>query len=65
MVNFNLTQSNGDTAYLRFPGHVPGQAGIVAKSIRVNSLIEERLDFDIIINVSHDGKVVGIEVIGD
>jgi uncharacterized protein YuzE len=63
--NFNLTQSDGDTAYLRFPGQPSEQTGIVAKSIRLNSLIEERLDFDISVDISHDGKVIGIEIIGD
>lgn len=65
MEKFSLTQSNFDTAYLKFPRSNGQKDRTVKKSIRINSLIEEKIDFDIRIDITDDGHVLGIEILGD
>jgi hypothetical protein len=65
MTKFKLTQSSSNTAHLRFPGYKDAEFALIANTVRINDLIEQPLDFDILLHLGKDGKVVSVEIIGD
>lgn len=56
--------AEGDTAYLRLPTHPgKGKKGVSAQQFDLMSDFKIGKDVKVIIDVGHDGEIIGIEVL--
>ncbi|MBO0720690.1 MAG: DUF2283 domain-containing protein [Blastocatellia bacterium] len=54
---------NGDIAYIRMPNTRPELDRKVAKSIMLRDLLREYKGFDVVLDISEDDELLGIEIL--